>query len=287
MGTEKVLGLKIHDMIVMVNGRPVGGMTVVGLDIEFETSGPHLTLVVSRYKHAEAAAQQLAAIERNVLRVMDTTCRDERLLGWHEVGNAPVQVSTHQPLQIANVSPSSVTCVQTNNAVMKKQTKRGKSSSESQKHATDNSRHAERPDNTADDITKTDLYLLRKSPLKSKVAPTSNSNENNNQYTSDTDKSGGTGAQHDSSKEWDDDQNAWNGCVCGIIHSKGKQMFWIQCEECDSWYDVSEKCVGFNVKQAKMIQKWTCWACGDSQDASSQTSQKANVEKVKSRPTKN
>lgn len=63
-------------------------------------------------------------------------------------------------------------------------------------------------------------------------------------------------------EEWEDDQNAWNGCVCGEIHKKTTKVFWIQCDDCDSWFDVAEKCVGFTEDEAEDIGRWICWACG-------------------------
>lgn len=56
------------------------------------------------------------------------------------------------------------------------------------------------------------------------------------------------------------------GCVCGKIHDERWKLFWIQCETCDSWYDVSEKCVGFSEQDAKKIKGWNCWACPSPQN---------------------
>ena len=38
-------------MLMAINGKEVGGMTVTGVDIELEISGPEITLIVSRYKN--------------------------------------------------------------------------------------------------------------------------------------------------------------------------------------------------------------------------------------------
>ena len=56
------------------------------------------------------------------------------------------------------------------------------------------------------------------------------------------------------------------GCVCGKIHDERWKLFWIQCEACDSWYDVSEKCVGFSEQEAKNVKGWNCWACPSPQN---------------------
>lgn len=60
---------------------------------------------------------------------------------------------------------------------------------------------------------------------------------------------------------FDDDENPWLGCVCGKSHPNPIKVFWIQCESCDAWYNVAEKCVGFNEEAAGTIDKWCCWAC--------------------------
>jgi hypothetical protein len=70
-------GLNVNDMIVMVNGKTVGGMTRVGLDLEIKTSGPILLLAVSRYKHAEDAVRKFAAMERRMIQVMDSAAQDK------------------------------------------------------------------------------------------------------------------------------------------------------------------------------------------------------------------
>ena len=42
-------GLKLHDMIVCINGKSVGSMTMLELQIELEVCGPELILVLSRF----------------------------------------------------------------------------------------------------------------------------------------------------------------------------------------------------------------------------------------------
>jgi hypothetical protein len=73
--------------------------------------------------------------------------------------------------------------------------------------------------------------------------------------------------------------------VCGKIHSKagGSQgIFWIQCEACQSWYDVSEKCVGFDVKAAETVENWTCWACPESEPLG--TTKSGKIQKSRDSP---
>ncbi len=78
--------LHVNDMVVLINGKPVGGMTEVGLELELEMTAPNLLLGVSRYKHAQEVAQRFAEMERKMLAFMDRATRDNRLMGWREIG---------------------------------------------------------------------------------------------------------------------------------------------------------------------------------------------------------
>eukprot|EP00559_Dactyliosolen_fragilissimus_P007426 CAMPEP_0184870950 /NCGR_PEP_ID=MMETSP0580-20130426/39335_1 /TAXON_ID=1118495 /ORGANISM="Dactyliosolen fragilissimus" /LENGTH=342 /DNA_ID=CAMNT_0027373349 /DNA_START=1205 /DNA_END=2233 /DNA_ORIENTATION=+ len=64
-----------------------------------------------------------------------------------------------------------------------------------------------------------------------------------------------------SEDEWEDDENPWLGCVCGKTHSSPSTVFWIQCDSCDAWYDVSPKCVGFSENEVDENESWECPAC--------------------------
>ena len=59
----------------------------------------------------------------------------------------------------------------------------------------------------------------------------------------------------------EDDGNAWCGCVCGALHSEMVPVFWIQCDCCLSWFNVSGDCVGFSEAAAKYVEAWLCWGC--------------------------
>lgn len=61
--------------------------------------------------------------------------------------------------------------------------------------------------------------------------------------------------------EEESDENPWLGCVCGSTHPHPIRVFWIQCESCESWYNVAEECVGFDEKKAEILDEWFCWAC--------------------------
>jgi hypothetical protein len=67
--------------------------------------------------------------------------------------------------------------------------------------------------------------------------------------------------------DWEDDGNAWLGCVCGVIHNEKVTVFWIQCDTCQSWYNVSEECAGLGAKDAEQVERWICWGCEEHDDA--------------------
>ena len=194
---EASTGLCVNDMVVAINGKVVGGMTKVGVEIELETSGPSLLLVVSRYKYAREISKKLANSERQMLQVMDNLARDDRLLGWLEVGNA-------MPRHLGNEE-------------------------------------------------------LGGHPPVTVGASSQRLSEASMEGSS---KAKGWNEVTESADDWsnEDDPNAHLGCICGSIHGKG-DLFWIQCSNCKSWYDVSSTCVGFTEKEAESVPNWKCTAC--------------------------
>ncbi len=56
-------------------------------------------------------------------------------------------------------------------------------------------------------------------------------------------------------------EEPWLSCICGKTHPSPIHVFWIQCDGCKSWYNVSPKCTGFDQDQAKNLEKWHCPAC--------------------------
>jgi hypothetical protein len=65
----------------------------------------------------------------------------------------------------------------------------------------------------------------------------------------------------ESDEESDVDMNAWLGCLCGENHEK-IPVFWIQCDGCKSWYNVSPKCLGMSKNDASKLEEWLCLGCG-------------------------
>lgn len=58
-------------------------------------------------------------------------------------------------------------------------------------------------------------------------------------------------------------------CICGKEHAKNISFF-IQCDQCDTWFFVSPKCVGFEHKKVSEIGRWFCSKkCKKTEDRSS------------------
>ena len=71
------IGLKIHDMVISINGKAVGGMTEPEFQIELEVCGPEIMLVVSRLD-ISGEDFEMGGQDDNPLGVM--------AMDWNEVG---------------------------------------------------------------------------------------------------------------------------------------------------------------------------------------------------------
>lgn len=269
LGGDERVGLKIHDMILMINGQSVCGMSVLTLEVEIETSGPTLSLVVSRYKHADVVAEQTAAMERTMLLGIDKRCRDERLLGWHEIGNvqhnAPI-ITTGLLSKGTNDSDNVGGAIFRIHDDRNQHTKTTTTTTACRDGGDDDlsdgqsrTRIINSSDTDSYGCTPASNTCDMELPRENATSPMSKSSvsESNRSVRSSTD--------------WKDDRNTWNGCVCGSIHSKSSQVFWLQCDSCGAWYDVAEKCVGFTMQEAEKLSKWSCMACPESESTAWET----------------
>lgn len=249
-------------MILSINGKLVGGLTEVGVALELESCGPNLLLVVSRYKHAKLVQRRFVEVERQMLHAVDSAARDGRILGWIEVGNAkadqpePFGSSVENPLEPDVSLNEHLSCTST--AI-------------DPDAAQDVSLQAAQVQDAQGEVGNLSHEIKSATRVSSMVLPNGLGGSvaceqpGSLLASGDTQQSKVFSGDSDGSNEaWKEDENAWNGCVCGKIHNKNDdndEVFWIQCEPCQSWYDVSQKCVGFNVEQAKETQHWNCWAC--------------------------
>jgi hypothetical protein len=258
--------LSVNDMLVMINGKPVGGMTEVGLNLELEMSAPYLYLAVSRYKHTAEASVKQAERERRKIELIDATAQDERLIGWQEIGNRmDLSVQANETIS-QNVDDT--------------RTEKGDiDDSRTPILQVSIGRHRDVPTEKDLESSKCSNVCTEKQHMKSSDAAqhkqySKSAVENRRDRSLETPYGGPIGdsaqrsqrnASDSDSDDLEDDPNPWLGCICGEIHSsqdrRGDEMFWIQCEQCKSWYDVAEKCVGFTEVEAATICKWICEGC--------------------------
>lgn len=265
-------------MILMVNGLVVGGRTESEVEIEISTSGPVLNLVISRYKHGDVAAEKFAAMEQKLLHCLDSATDDGRLIGWREVGDAReahfvegkksvptsndddqetqgVFQNTAQESKEVDIPPEDL-IVQSPTVESPSTTPHDEQPSDwKAPEADDAASHQSEPDDASSSTVNPPNDAIR----DDQPEPEANTKQ-------PPDQSEPQQQQDDEDEEdWDEDENAWLGCVCGEIHTRGDgshgDIFWIQCESCSSWYDVSSNCVGFGMDEAVKIKKWICWAC--------------------------
>jgi len=76
-------------MILAIDGRPVGGMTEHGLWLKLQFDLPVLLLVVSRYRHAAEAEEQIRQAEGLYWEAIDKALNDNRRLGWVDIELGP------------------------------------------------------------------------------------------------------------------------------------------------------------------------------------------------------
>lgn len=305
MGSPDPIALNIHDMILMVNGRPVGGMTEVGLEMELEVCGPSLFLTVAQYKYTQTTQSQRSSLEIKQMQAMDELLRDDRIIGWREIGcrpqdTLPVVRSTDEEASLNGRELNQFVPIPVSAEAMETEESDGetrpdyatnpdvaqllrKNVEDNFSQRMDQNQHAVDPlpmdtsnprkcdDNSVRSVvaklseaeaafpSKQYSDLIQKCILDRQVV--GNNSNDPHAYSSGSEDDADPEAGNNFGKdEWEEDDNAWNGCVCGAMH-KESRMFWIQCEVCDSWYDVAERCVGFSEKQAERLGKWTCWAC--------------------------
>jgi len=66
----------------------------------------------------------------------------------------------------------------------------------------------------------------------------------------------------DMEENYESDENPWLPCICGSDHkSQYETLFWIQCDECEAWYNCAPSCIGFSRKEVNDIKTWECPDC--------------------------
>ena len=234
--------LRIYDMILSMNGKSLGGMTELGVAVELDVCGRELELVVARYRDSVGASQQLVTLERSEWKAFDDAVKDKRRLDWFEMnGNGSVR------------SSQSIEMLQGNHLMQfdfQGNSLRPLGSPQCN-HSAPAQIYFQNPSRGSQQHLNSQL---------SQASPTSLASRRSGQ----SQKSRSRDARSDASGVWAEDDDAWLGCVCGEIHPEPIRVFWIQCDDCHSWYNVAPVCVGFNEFEASSIGNFYCRGCEDS-----------------------
>lgn len=276
-------------MIIAVNGKSIGGMTLTGLEIEFDLGGPDMTLIVSRYKFPDIVQDDVAQLEQTYINALDIAMNDDRQVGWIDIGATSTIPTLGHPGMTGHIIRPSPTNMDDNSTYLSESNSEGTMDDESVRriknltlaqnvlHNANAVSSCSNVQNGGNNASKTAFVpiclesgyggttsternnltniLSRGLPAQGSKLPSSKSNDQN--------KSSRSRSTNDSKD--DDDSNAWCGCVCGHTHqkktAKHPEIFWIQCDICATWYDCSSTCVGFTSSDAASKSRWICWGC--------------------------
>jgi len=245
-------GLREHDMIVAINGRDTGGMTMSTFEVEMDLTGNSLMLVVSRYRYL---SMDRGEGQRRVRQADLQLASSQSILGWIDVGqnehnparnyddSASMAVTTERRPSANTFEEGNPAC-QTNNTGEHVSDSQSIMSTRSSREATSTKEIAASARQTIEEERQCVVAEIDQSD------PCSQKPRTRHQRA----------LEQDDDQNWEDDTNAWCNCVCGSLHSS-KPVFWIQCEACASWFNVYRGCVGFDEEEAKEKEKWHCWGC--------------------------
>ena len=268
------------------------GMTEAGFELELDLSTTSLVLVVSRYKHTEEADQKFALMEQQMFDHMDNVSRDNRLLGWQEIGNGATRMDPSSQLSssLLMIEGSTTTTTTNNKSKYNRRSEQQQlrtmpigesattldqtilSESNKSKDGSNGNKLVKNGRNGVHSKKKDAAFEHRLENLKSAIGSDVDErgeahrslitieNKNKNDPDDDDDSDNNDGSSFDSDNSMYEDQNPCMGCICGELHDDRFKKFWLQCESCKSWYDVAQKCIGFDRNKAENIV-WHCEAC--------------------------
>lgn len=281
-------------MIISADGKEVGGMTTIGLEIALEEAGQEIVLLVSRYKDTrdthygfltlqadDVAENQSSAschVEWTDICDFDDAQKENHVLMAED---APHLFPSLAKTEVSNAALA-IDSVFPNDDVPNKErihepsqdvpaAPEGCYLTESVGFYSQDAPVQDIERDGYDEDAEFDRYGCPNSPGKVRANVLANAKTfavsmgdlsitqpvvNKNCNTTDEASSLGCDT---------DDGNAWCGCVCGQLHdpsNKTLTIFWIQCGVCFTWYDCSTKCLGFTERNAESLD-WACWACDE------------------------
>ena len=243
-------------MILSINGKSTGGMTELGAGIELDICGQELELVVSRYRDTVGATRQLVAKEKYERKMFDHVITDRSRLDWYEVNpNSGLVFDVGMPHE-DDMTPLDFRCNFRDSFDFESQHQHSALRNSIVADATKQGTMSPNKTRGLEQFSLSQLSLASPHSLVSYREAKALEKPTIDDIHSD----------QSHSKTWTEDDNAWLDCVCGETHPKPVRLFWIQCDDCNSWYNVAPICVGFTKSEASSIAKWVCRACDDSVD---------------------
>lgn len=243
-------------MILSINNKSIPGMSENALHAELEMPGTELCLLVSRYKFTNNQTMKAENLEQNDWDQLENAVADPLLLDWIDAIDSNVGAD-EQCLDIDKSTGEKSEAKQVRCATLVsphpvppfEQTHEEKEQGQfcpDTKSASDFNQMTEMevPHSLASDIANQEKYSGGSSVTVNRGSKIASAN-----------------AQDSPSKMWLEDKNTWSGCVCGETHDAQVAVYWVQCDSCDSWYNVSPICVGMSQGEATAKPSWRCWAC--------------------------
>jgi PHD-finger len=323
-GPDASSPLLVNDMIIEINGKRVGGMTMFSAVLELQIAGPRLTLLVSRYKFTNELQQQLSAEESSQTAAVDYFINEDRRLDWNDIGFVPCdsKVGRNEISDDILEENKEIACPMENDEYQYRsddintryhERNTATSESDSKLASTDEpvntsqaidvaesenlnrlNIHENLIENRIDDahVLASDICLENHVRSVEKVEQSkSDQIENPTEGSAEICCDDAEACYSPSNKELcpkkifsygneglfveltelnssssessvkDYEGNVILPCVCGNRHGKSVESFWIQCENCDSWFHTNSFCVGFTEIEASYIKMWICGGC--------------------------
>jgi len=288
VGSKLKSGLETNDMIIEVNGKLIGGMTEDCLAIELEVAGPELVMLVSRYKKPRDANDHTKEIER--IKKLDTSMTDKSLLGlleWTQSSNDD-SIAQGRETGLRNQKPDEIDGSpgdqSSNDSLNEDAVVVVDQESNSSLEISEKVCKGRDPPSPQNPVLGTRQGSAEQpSPNVSAETPRDGNLNNTDAPTEKvSDKVRDKNVESDDSQ----DENCWMGCVCEKVH-RVWPVFWIQCDGCQSWFNVAAQCIGFDEHEAEKMTGWECKACCDEEDAIDQQNDPQYVGKDKEESTEN
>jgi hypothetical protein len=242
-------------MIICVNGKCVGNMTMAELQIEFDVCGSELLLTVSRFDIHETESNQgpgtLQDLEMEWSNVGACASLKRKRVSFGDDRISEVEacsIGIEKDNTGDNYSDCELRGVEVGDYIADPQPMTKKS--RPQKHTSEKVSPLDATSHDENEFSPKRIASNRS--LRDRI--------DDNTLSSAATKDGGDGKE-DSDDSEDGDENPWLGCVCGNTHPHPIKVFWIQCEGCEAWYNAAEECLGFDESTAEGLSNWCCWTC--------------------------